>query len=281
MHDDGVLVEERIRRELDERVRPAVHAERLPFPSRPGTCPANRSRSTRRCGGVRAVRDRCCLGPRRGAPRGSGSPPTFHRLGRAVRGDDRPRVPSADAGFQCEGLVYTRRAPPAGRPSQPHGRAPPRAESWRPPRAVRRGGGEPRFPIGSCRPRSARSTPRGRRRSTGWCGPTWWSGDDEVIALLLDLDVLDGVMRARLGDEPRRRRLLRILSEALDALDLLDVAGTAAAAGPCSRPPGAPAGDASAHRSSPSATPTSTRRGCGRCARPSASASAPSRPPSG
>lgn len=52
--------------------------------------------------------------------------------------------------------------------------------------------------------------------------------DDEVIALVHDLDVLDGVMRSLPPSDPRRRRLVQVLTTALDSLDLLDVASSAA-----------------------------------------------------
>ncbi|HNJ98561.1 MAG TPA: glycoside hydrolase family 38 C-terminal domain-containing protein, partial [Ilumatobacteraceae bacterium] len=54
--------------------------------------------------------------------------------------------------------------------------------------------------------------------------------DDEVFHLLLDAEVLDGVMRALPKGDRRRQRLLRVLEHALNVLDLRDVHGTAAAA---------------------------------------------------
>src|SRR5690606_38204987 len=54
--------------------------------------------------------------------------------------------------------------------------------------------------------------------------------DDAAEALVHDLDVLDGVMRALPRDAPRRARLLTVLSEALDRLP--DIAAMRAAVAP-------------------------------------------------
>jgi alpha-mannosidase len=54
--------------------------------------------------------------------------------------------------------------------------------------------------------------------------------DEDVFHLGLDMDVLAELMVELSPNEPRRHEILRALERALDALDLLDVAGTAAAA---------------------------------------------------
>ena len=72
--------------------------------------------------------------------------------------------------------------------------------------------------------------------------------DDEVIGLLHDLDVLDGVMRTLADSDPRRHRLLRTLADAYDALDLLAVPSTAASARAVVRPALELPARASAHR---------------------------------
>lgn len=54
--------------------------------------------------------------------------------------------------------------------------------------------------------------------------------NDDVDALLLDVDVLMGLMRSLRRDDPRRPHLLRTLEAAFNALDYADVPATAAAA---------------------------------------------------
>ncbi|HTJ71507.1 MAG TPA: glycoside hydrolase family 38 C-terminal domain-containing protein [Actinospica sp.] len=54
--------------------------------------------------------------------------------------------------------------------------------------------------------------------------------DETVWHLVLDIEVLNELMRELPTTEPRRHEILRALESMLDTLDLLDVAGTAAAA---------------------------------------------------
>lgn len=104
--------------------------------------------------------------------------------------------------------------------------------------------------------------------------------DDEVFHLLLDVEVLLGLVTALPLKDPRRQRVLASLARAFDRLDLADVGATAATARRLLAPALAlPAPRRTA--SSPSATHTSTRPGCGRCARRSASACARSLRPCG
>ncbi|WP_354637600.1 alpha-mannosidase [Kitasatospora camelliae] len=72
--------------------------------------------------------------------------------------------------------------------------------------------------------------------------------DRQVWELVQDLDVLGGLMLALPEQDPRRWQLLQVVEQALDAVDLQDITGTAAAAREVLRPalssPAAP----SAHR---------------------------------
>jgi alpha-mannosidase len=99
--------------------------------------------------------------------------------------------------------------------------------------------------------------------------------DIAVWELAQDIWTLDGLWR-ELGEElPRRAEILRGLERAIDVVGLDGVAGTAPAARRsrhCSPHPPTLRPTASSR----SATRTSTRRGCGPCARRSASAPAPS-----
>ena len=133
-----------------EGARPdrAGGAPPLDAPDGPRARAAGRAGAVRRRarGIVRAVRDRCCVG----SPVGHHVVPAqcrcSIRLDRAVRGDDRSRIPPAVHRFPVRGTrLHVGRAPPAGRPSQPHGRAAPRAGPGRPPRTVRRSSREPRL----------------------------------------------------------------------------------------------------------------------------------------
>ncbi len=91
--------------------------------------------------------------------------------------------------------------------------------------------------------------------------------DEEVWHLVLDIEVLSELMHELPDDRSRRHEILRALESMLDALDLHDVSGTAAAAGRrwprCWRGPHPRARTGSRRPG----TRTSTRRGCGRCAR--------------
>ena len=102
--------------------------------------------------------------------------------------------------------------------------------------------------------------------------------DREVWELVQDVEVLDGLAARAAAATRAAPRSCAALDAGVDAVDPDDVparppqaAAPTLAAG--ARPPRAPAPTAS----SPSATRTSTRPGCGRCARRSASAPARSR----
>ena len=151
-------------------------------------------------------------------------------------------------GFQCEGLVYT----PDGRPLQgvhPNRTGVPLPE-------LNPGDRLELFVEAAANPGFDRLVPSSIGASTAGDGTPIYrlvraelvERDDEVIALLHDLDVLDGVMRSLPATEPRRRRLLQVLSDAHDSLDLLDVAGTAASARAVLAPALQLPAHASAHR---------------------------------
>ena len=91
--------------------------------------------------------------------------------------------------------------------------------------------------------------------------------------------MLDGLMLELPADQPRRALILRALERMLDAMDPDDVAGTAAA-GRAELAGGAGLAGVGRARTSctRSAMRTSTRRGCGRSGRRSASAPARSPP---
>lgn len=101
--------------------------------------------------------------------------------------------------------------------------------------------------------------------------------DEEVWHLVLDIEVLSELMRELPVERSRRHEILRALERMLDALDLHDVAGTARAGFGSSWPECCPVRPRRAHTGSrPPVMRTSTRRGCGRCARRCARRRAPS-----
>ncbi|HEY5874629.1 MAG TPA: glycoside hydrolase family 38 C-terminal domain-containing protein, partial [Ilumatobacteraceae bacterium] len=151
-------------------------------------------------------------------------------------------------GFQCEGLVYSS----DGRPLQgvhPNRTGVPLPE-------LSPGDRLELFVEAAANPGFDRLVPSSIGASTAGDGTPIYrlvraelvERDDEVIALLHDLDVLDGVMRSLPASEPRRRRLLQVLSDAHDNLDLFDVAGTATSARAVLAPALQLPAHASAHR---------------------------------
>ena len=284
MHDDRLLVEERLERVLRERLRPAVHALAVPFevaawhvpPASDGHVgePVPASEALKQAFSPAAVGDAW------GAPWGT----TWFRL--------RGRVPPAWAGreveavvdlgfagtgpgFQAEGLVYaTRRgadqgAQPAERlacrlPPGAAGRRRSSSTSRRRPTRRHRAapastplgdrltaGDEPLYRLRAARPRRPRRRGLGAGRRTSRCSaqlmrelpPTSRAAGEILRALERALDALD-LARRRRHRRGRPRRAGR----------------RAGRPGPRQRPPDL----------APSGTPTSTRPGCGRCARRSA-----------
>jgi alpha-mannosidase len=151
-------------------------------------------------------------------------------------------------GFQCEGLVYSL----DGRPIQ--GVHPNRTAVPLP--ALRPGDRVDVLVEAAANPGFGRLVPSRRDASSSGSGELIYrlvradlvERDDEVIALVHDLEVLDGVMRSLALNDPRRARLLHVLAHAHDAIDLLDVAGTASATRALLAPALALPARSSAHR---------------------------------
>ena len=207
MHDDRELVEERIRRELTERVLPLVHPERAAMTVTAGPSLEEQSRFE--------------VGARWGPPWGT----TWFRFSGCVPAGwvDR-RVEAvfdlgfrADSpGFQCEGLVRDA----SGRAVQgihPRRQAVPVAATAGPVELVVEAASNPMFPqfrqstMG--RPATAGDAPLYRLQRADLVVV-----DPEAEALLHDLDVLDGLMRALPPTDARRAVVLRAIVRALDVL---------------------------------------------------------------
>ncbi|MBA3604943.1 MAG: alpha-mannosidase [Acidimicrobiia bacterium] len=207
MHDDRQLVEERIRRELTERVLPLVHPQRATMAVAAG----------------RSLDDLApfAVGGRWGRPWGttwfrfSGDVPEAWR-GRRVEAliDLGFRLDSP--GFQCEGLVRDG----CGRPVQgihPRRQAVPVDASPGPVELIVEAASNPAL---------AQFVPTslGRLETAGdqllyrLDRAELVVVDPDAEALLHDLDVLDGLMLALAADDARRNSLLRAIERALDVV---------------------------------------------------------------
>ena len=254
MHDDRRLVEARLRRVLDERVRPAVYAESVPLEVAVWHAPGEPVPVAE---GLAAEPRPIRVGARWGAPWGTswfrvtGTVPEAW-AGRTVEAVLDLGFDESMPGFQCEGLVYR----PDGSPVK--GLNP--RNQWVRVAAPAEGGEEVRLHIEAASnpvifgPRPFRPTVLGDRETAGG-EPQYTLArmdlavfDETVWELVADLEVLGELMAELPQDSARRWDILRALDRALDAVDLQDVGGTAARARSLLRPalevPAAP----SAHR---------------------------------
>ncbi|WP_214321780.1 alpha-mannosidase [Nonomuraea sediminis] len=236
MHDDRKLLESRLKRVLDERIRPAVYPESVPLQVEVWVAP---DEPVPVAEGIAAPRSPIAVGERWGRPWGtswltvSGTVPDAW-AGRTVEaildlGFDR-NMP----GFQCEGLVYR----PDGSPVK--GLNP--CNSWVPVASPARGGEEVLLHV------EAASNPvildyhpflptdLGDKDTAG-DEPQYTLArmdlavlDEEVWNLVMDLEVLGELMAELPVEGARRWEIARAIERALDAVDLQDVNGTAAAA---------------------------------------------------
>ncbi|KUL72283.1 MULTISPECIES: alpha-mannosidase [unclassified Streptomyces] len=236
MHDDRTLVEARLKRVLDERVRPAVYPESVPLDVAVWHAP---DEPVPVAEGLAAIPEPIQVGARWGAPWGtswfrvSGTVPEAW-AGRTVEALLDLGFDENMPGFQCEGLVYR----PDGTPVK--GLNP--RNQWVRVAAPAEGGEEVRLHI------EAASNPvildyhpflptRLGDKETAGSEPQYTLArmdlavfDEEVWQLVVDLEVLGELMAELPVESARRWDLLRAVERALDALDLQDVNGTAAAA---------------------------------------------------
>ncbi|MET9730986.1 glycoside hydrolase family 38 C-terminal domain-containing protein [Streptomyces sp. NPDC006458] len=254
MHDDRTLVEARLRRVLDERVRPAVYPESVPLEVAVWHAP---DEPVPVAEGLAAEPGPIEVGSRWGAPWGTswfrvtGTVPRAW-AGRTVEAILDLGFDENMPGFQCEGLVYR----PDGTPVK--GLNP--RNQWVRVGAPVTGGEEVRLHIeAASNPvilgyHPFRPTSLGDKETAG--GEPQYTltrmdlavFDETVWQLGLDLEVLGELMAELPVDAPRRWEILRAVERALDAVDLQDVNGTAERARSLLRPalsvPAAP----SAHR---------------------------------
>ncbi|KMS77555.1 alpha-mannosidase [Streptomyces leeuwenhoekii] len=236
MHDDRTLVEARLRRVLDERVRPAVYPESVPLDVAVWHAPGEPVPVAE---GLAARPEPIAVGTRWGAPWGTswfrvtGTVPEAW-AGRTVEAVLDLGFDENMPGFQCEGLVYR----PDGTPVKGLNPRTP----WVRVAAPAEGGEEVRLHIEAASnpvimgPRPFAPTPLGDPRTAG--GEPQYTltrmdlavFDETVWQLVIDLEVLGELMAELPVEAPRRWEILRAVERALDAVDLQDVGGTAAEA---------------------------------------------------
>ncbi|MCS0606139.1 glycosyl hydrolase-related protein [Streptomyces sp. LP11] len=236
MHDDRTLVEARLRRVLDERVRPAVYPETVPLRVAVWHAPGEPVPVAE---GLAAEPEPIEVGARWGAPWGTswfrvtGTVPEAW-AGRTVEALLDLGFDENMPGFQCEGLVYR----PDGTPVK--GLNP--RNQWVRIGAPVEGGEEVRLHI------EAASNPvildyhpflptRLGDQDTAGHEPQYTLTrmdlavfDETVWQLVIDLEALGELMAELPADSARRHDILRAVERALDAVDLQDVGGTAARA---------------------------------------------------
>ncbi|MER6381251.1 glycoside hydrolase family 38 C-terminal domain-containing protein [Streptomyces sp. NPDC001250] len=233
MHDDRTLVEARLRRVLDERIRPAVYPESVPLRVAVWHAPGEPVPVAE---GLAAEPERIEVGARWGAPWGTswfrvtGTVPEAW-AGKTVETLLDLGFDENMPGFQCEGLVYR----PDGSPVK--GLNP--RNQWVRVGAPAAGGEEVVLHI------EAASNPvildyhpflptRLGDKETAGSDPQYTLArmdlavfDDTVWQLVMDLEVLGELMAELPVDSARRYEILRAVERALDAVDLQDVNGTA------------------------------------------------------
>ncbi|MDQ1012547.1 alpha-mannosidase [Streptomyces sp. V4I23] len=236
MHDDRTLVEARLKRVLDERIRPAVHPASVPLDVAVWNAPGEPVPVAE---GLAATPAPIAVGDRWGAPWGTswftvtGTVPV-EWAGRTVEAILDLGFDENMPGFQCEGLVYR----PDGTPVK--GLNP--RNQWVRIGAPVSGGEEvllhveaasnpvildyhPFLPTQLGDKETAGSEPQYRLARMDLA-----VFDETVWQLVLDLEVLGELMHELPADGPRRHDILRAVGRALDRVDLQDVNGSAAAA---------------------------------------------------
>ncbi|MEX1105534.1 MAG: glycoside hydrolase family 38 C-terminal domain-containing protein [Ilumatobacteraceae bacterium] len=229
MHDDRVLVEKRIERELWQRVLPHMYRMRVPLSVEAWHAPAEPVPY------AEAVTQRfepIAVGARWGRPWGT----TWFRLsGEIPSGWAGPHLEaiidlgfgSRHAGFQAEGLVWLDGEPLQGVHPRRQGVPLPQLADG-PCSFLVEGAANPMLGAGF------KPSPLGSLATAGdlplyslVCSDLALR-DDEVVGLCLDVEVLVGVMGALDLRDPRRHRLLRQLERAFDTIDPDRVSATAA-----------------------------------------------------
>lgn len=236
MHDDRSLVESRLNRVLEERIRPALYPESVPLEVSIWTAPGEPVPVAE---GLAAPRTPIAVGDAWGAPWSTswitvaGTVPAAW-AGRTVEALIDLGFDANMPGFQCEGLVYR----PDGSPVK--GLNP--QNQWVRIAAPAAGGEQVLLHVeAAANPvildyHPFLPTELGDRETAG-DRPQYKLArmdlavfDETVWQLVMDLEVLGELMAELPVDGARRWDVLRAVERALDTVDLQDVNGTAAAA---------------------------------------------------
>lgn len=233
MHDDRSITEQRLRRVLGERIRPAVRSRTVPLTVERWDAPGEPVPVAEALAAPYAP---CAPGDAWGPAWGT----TWFRVTGAVPADWAGRTVEAVLdlgfdrmmpGFQCEGLVH--------RPDGSEVKALNPYNDWV--RVADRAAGGERiewYVEAAANPVLVehRPTAEGDRLTSG-DRPLYRLArmelavfETEVWELVQDLDVLEGLMGQLAEDDARRHTVLHAVASALDAVDLDDVPGTAPAA---------------------------------------------------
>ncbi|MGM1074644.1 alpha-mannosidase [Streptomyces sp. H28] len=233
MHDDRTLVEARLRRVLDERIRPAVHPESVPLDVAVWHVPGEPVPVAE---GLAAAYEPVAVGTRWGVPWGTswfrvtGTVPDAW-AGRTVEAVLDLGFDGAMPGFQCEGLVHRADGSPV------KGLNP--LNQWVRIAAPARGGERVDLYVEAAANPVILGRPAFRPTSLGDLAtagdePQYTLArmdlavfDTTVWELVMDLEVLGELMAELPADGHRRHDILRAVDAALDAVDLQDVNGTA------------------------------------------------------
>ncbi|MFD9594517.1 alpha-mannosidase [Kitasatospora sp. NPDC059973] len=236
MHDDRSLVESRLKRVLEERIRPALYPESVPLEVTVWTAPGEPVPVAE---GLAAPRTPIAVGDAWGAPWSTswitvaGTVPEAW-AGRTVEALIDLGFDANMPGFQCEGLVYR----PDGSPVK--GLNP--QNQWVRIAAPAAGGEQVLLHVeAAANPvildyHPFLPTELGDKDTAG-DRPQYKLArmdlavfDETVWQLVMDLEVLGELMEELPVDGARRWDVLRAVERSLDAIDLQDVNGTAAAA---------------------------------------------------
>ncbi len=234
MHDDRPMVERRLERALVQRIRPAVYGATAPLTVAAWTAPGEPVPAAE---ALAQTFEPFEVGTAWGAPWST----TWFRLTGEIPAEWAGRrvevvvdfgfSPEHGPGFSAEGLAYD----PDGVPIKgiaPRNQYVPvstSATAGQPVELYVEGAANPPVPgfaptpLGD--PETAGDEPMYRLARAELAVP-----DETVWHLVIDIEVLDGLMRELSPDDPRRHQILRALERMLDRLDLHDVTGTAAAA---------------------------------------------------
>lgn len=239
MHDDATLVERRIRRELGDRLMPAMYRELHPLAVEAWDTPGEPVTYREATAALQTQARPFAVPQKWGRPWGT----TWFRLTGDVPGEwsgqpveavlDLGFHPDA-AGFQAEGLVWAPGSTGDGLPVQgihPRRTAVPLAPTPGPVELVVEAASNPALPMVGARAghlgslATAGDTPQYTFRQAAL-----GLRDDDVFHLLLDAEVLLGLLTALPAGSRRREKLLRALERALDAIDMSDARGVQATA---------------------------------------------------